>query len=208
MNRYTATLVLLVIATGAHLMIAGAQAQQADQTAPPTAIDVPARIMGFEQVGEDMQAGEYITNLLETNTILMRRYRAPSGWPLQLTIVYSENTRRSIHFPEVCFTGQGWETHGKASVPVGLQFVAQGITVQRGDAQEAVLYWFQTGDDCTGNYFINSLYYARDTLMLQEPATMLVRLSTPIGRLNTEQAYGLLNEFAAALAPILVERYG
>jgi EpsI family protein len=121
-----------------------------------------------------------------------------------LTIVFAENTRRSLHFPEVCFTGQGWETHGKAMMPVGAQFVGQRLTLQKGEARQAVIYWFQTVNNLTGSYFTNSYYWARDKLFGRSPSSMLVRVSTPIGGKGEEAAYRLLNDFASGLAPVLL----
>ncbi len=207
MIRYVLTLALLLATAVAHLGIGSVQANAARNSSPPELFAIPADIMGYRQAGPDVPVNESINKELETNSILIRNYVAPSGAVVQLTIVFAENTRRSIHFPEVCFTGQGWETHGKAPVPVGVNFIGQGLTLQKGDAREAVVYWFKTGESFTSNYLVNSYYWARDKLLLRSPSTMLIRVGTSINNQGEEAAFQILADFASALTPILLETF-
>lgn len=206
MIRYILTLALLLATALVHAGIGFAQANAARNSSPPDLFAIPADIMGFRQAGPDVPVDESINQQLETNSILIRNYVAPSGAIVQLSIVYAQNTRRSIHFPEVCFTGQGWETHGKAPIPVGVNFIGQGLTLQRGDARDAVLYWFKTGDEFTSNYLVNSYFWARDKLLLRAPSTMLIRLGTPIKQ-SEQVSFQILTDFASALTPILLETF-
>ncbi len=205
MIRYFIVLGMLLATATTHRAIVAAQARAAESTADPTALSVPSEILNFRQARPDIPVDESIRQQLETNTILMRDYVSSFGLPVHLTIVYAENTRRSLHFPEVCLTGQGWEVSRAFPIPVGVFFVGKGLVLQKGDAREAVIYWFQTGRHCTGNYFVNSFRWAWDKLLLRSPGNMLVRLSAPIGPLSEEAAFGLLNDFAFGLAPILIE---
>lgn len=205
MIRYILAILILTITAVLSFAIKNAQTHAANASYDPVSLDIPSEIMGYRQARADIPVDESIRQQLETNTILMRDYFSPFGVPVNLTIVYAETTRRSLHFPEVCFTGQGWEVGAVSSLPVGLFFVGKGLVLQKGDAREAVLYWFKTGQEMTGNYFLNSFYWARDMLLMRSPTSMLVRLSTPIGGQGDEAAFSVLTDFAAALAPILRE---
>jgi EpsI family protein len=205
MTRYVITFILLLTTAVLHLLIGHLQANAAVNSAPPDLLNLPSDILYFRQEGPDVPVSESTRQLLETNTILTRNYVSLNGGFVQLTIVCAGKTRRSLHFPEVCFTGQGWETQGKAPIPVGLLFVGQGLTLQKGDSRQAVLYFFKTGANLTGNYFVNSFCWVRDKLLLRNPSSMLVRLSTPIGDQGEEKAFRVLNDFASSLAPILLE---
>lgn len=206
MTRYAITLLMLLCTAFLHGLIGHVQANVAEaDSLPELRRQVPSQILQFSQAQPDMPVPESVRKNLETNTILMRTYASSSGRPVRLAIVYAEKTRRSLHFPEVCFTGQGWETYGKSAIPVGVHFVGQGLSVQKGDAREAVLYWFKTDRNLTGSYFLNSYYWSRDKLLLRSPSTMLVRLSTPIGSEGEAYAYRILTDFAAGLAPVLLE---
>lgn len=205
MARYVITLLLLLSTAVIHGVIGHVQSNAAQTSSLPTLLNIPSQILNFRQARPDAPVPESVRQNLETNTILMRDYVSSYGQLVQLAIVFAEKTRRSLHFPEVCFTGQGWETHGRSSIPVGVLFVGQGLTLQKGDAREAVLYWFKTGRNFSGNYFLNSYYWARDKLLLRAPSTMLVRLSTRIGSEGEAYAYRVLNDFASGLAPVLLE---
>jgi EpsI family protein len=205
MIRYAITFILLLGTAILHSQIGRLQAQAAQVKAPQALFELPQQILEFQQIGEDIPASESIRQQLETNAILQRNYASAYGGYVQLTIVYAGKTRRSLHFPEVCFTGQGWETQDKFSIPVGLSFVGQGLILQSGDSRQAVLYFFKTGNDLTGNYFANSVSWVRDTFLLRSPSSMLVRISTPVDEQNEDRAIRLLNDFASGLAPILLE---
>lgn len=205
MTRYIVTTSLLVATTVLHLFVRYVQADAALNRAPQELVNLRSEILEFQQIGEDIPASESVRQELETNAILQRNYASAYGGFVQLTIVYAGKTRRSLHFPEVCFTGQGWETRDKFSIPVGLSFVGQGLILQNGDSRQAVLYFFKTGDDLTGNYFANSVSWVRDTFLLRSPSSMLIRISTPVDEQNEDRAIRLLNDFASGLAPILLE---
>ena len=151
MARYAITLLLLLSTAVLHGLIGHVQANAAQTSSLPVLLKIPSQILNFRQARPDIPVPEFVRQNLETNTILMRDYVSSHGQLVQMSIVFAEKTRRSLHFPEVCFTGQGWQTHGRSSIPVGILFVGQGLTVQKGDAREAVLYWFKTGNNFTGN---------------------------------------------------------
>lgn len=169
--------------------------------------EIPAEISSFRQAGEDIEIEPRIYEILEYPEILMRNYASRDGRPIQLTIVSSGPTRRSLHFPEVCLTGQGWETREQYSAPVGLQFIGKRLVLTRHSQEEAVLYWFKTGDYFTDSYLLNSLYWSRERLLLRPTDSMMVKLSTPVVSQDSETAFAVLEDFAAALAPILMEKF-
>ena len=205
MNKHLIVLLILLSTAITHVIIGHMQNRIAQASSLPELLNIPSQILEFRQVRPDSPVLESIRQTLETNTILMRDYVSIYDRPVNLTIVYAEKTRRSIHFPEVCFTGQGWETHGKSSIPVGIYFVGQGLIVQKGDSKEAVLYWFKTGNELTGNYYMNTYYWSWDKLMLRNPSTMLIRLSTPVGEQGDKLAFQILSDFASGLTPILLD---
>jgi EpsI family protein len=201
-------LIVLLILTGTAtttLLIARAQNNVAQASSLPELLKIPSQILEFSQARPDAPVPASTRKSLETNTILMRDYASSNGRPVNLTIVFAEKTRRSLHFPEVCFTGQGWETHGKSSIPVGIQFLGQGLTVQKGDSKRAVLYWFKTGNELTGSYYLNTFYWSADKLLLRNPSTMLIRLSTPVDQQGEARAYQVLSDFASGLTPIIAD---
>ena len=74
-----------------------------------------------------------------------------------------------------------------------------------GRRAEAVLYWFKTGDHSTGNYFLNSWYWARQQLTLGTPTSTMIKLTAPVGPQGEEPAFEVLEDFATQLMPVLDE---
>jgi EpsI family protein len=208
MSRYAFTLMILLTTAFAH-GATGLASKRMETGPAKSAIwlsnKIPSQILQFRQAAPDLPIPEHVRKNLETDAILMRNYISPSGVPVQLTIVYADKTRRSIHFPDLCLIGQGWEIQGKSPVPVGVRFVGQGLILAKGDDRQAVLYWFKTGEHFTGNYYVNSYHWARDKLLMREPSTMLVRLGTPIVDKSGQGGYRVLADFASGMAPILLE---
>ena len=207
MKKHAAiTMALLVVTAVAHLALQTAQARGARATPVQTVLEVPATIGGFTQMGADIDAGDRVRELLQTSTILTRNYISSRGWPVQLTIVYAGATRGSLHFPEVCLVGQGWEVRDQYSAPVGFQFAGKRLVLLKGDQKEAVLYWFKTGQYLTGSYFLNSWYWVRGKIAFRAPSSAMIRLSTTIGNHREEAVFQLLEDFAIQLVPILMEK--
>lgn len=207
LTRFAILLTVLVAVTMGHLTILNAQAEAAQGVPTETTLKVPERIGTYKQIGSDAEIDEHTKRALETSTILIRGYRSTQGWPVQLTIVYAGKTRRSLHFPEICLTGGGWEIQKKATVPVGILFDAKRLVLTKGDSREAVLYWFKTGDTLTGNYFVNAFYWARNQLTFGTPTSAMIKLTTPIpqGQGAEEAAFSELETFAMQFAPVLRE---
>ncbi len=207
MKRHAGAIIaLLAVTTAVHLAIHAAQDRAAFAAPELTKLDIPSVVADYTQYGEDMDAGDRVREILQTSTILTRNYVSPRGWPVQLTIVYAGTTRGSLHFPEVCLVGQGYEVRGQDSVPVGFMFTAKRLELVKGERNEIVLYWFKTGNHFTGSYFLNTWYWALAKLAFKAPSSAMIRLSTPVGEQGEEACFHVVEDFAMKLAPILSDR--
>ncbi len=166
---------------------------------------IPDRIVDYRQQGPDMEIDERTRQVLETSSILTRHYAAPSGRPVQLTMVRTGATRRSLHFPEVCLIGDGWEIHAESNRALGLELTAKRLVLVKGNSTQAVLYWFKTGDRMTGNFFMNAWYWTQNQIRFKTPASTMVKLATPITATGDEPAFAALEDFALKFLPALYE---
>lgn len=204
-KHYFAVGVLLIGTLLVHSAILNRQAE-AGSAAPPESIqNIPKRIADYTQMGEDIEIDEYTLQVLETSSVLMRNYIGDRHWPLSLTIVYAGATRRSLHFPEVCLVGQGWEIREQATQQVGFLFTAKRLVLVNGGNQKAVLYWFKTGDKLTGNFFMNALHWTTNQIAFSTPTSAMFKVETPIGPGGEEAAFALLEDFAIKFHPVLME---
>lgn len=205
MKHFIVLCVVLGAASMAHTTLLRAQAEAGRVTMPESIREIPENIADFQQMGTDEGVDERTKQVLETSSILIRNYRASNGWPVQLTIVYAGATRRSLHFPELCLVGSGWEIRRQEAALVGMMFEARRLVLVKGEDSEAVLYWFKTGDEMTGNYFLNAYYWAQNQMMFGAPTSAMIRLAVPIGPGGEEAAFAVLDDFAFKLVPYLQE---
>jgi EpsI family protein len=196
---------VLAAVTTAHVGIV--RAQGGTRGAPEEfAFEIPSKVVDYRQIGQDFDIDERTRELLQTSTILIRNYRAPNRRPVQLTIVYAGSTRRSLHFPEVCLVGEGWEIVRQESSNVGVLFTARRLILVKGEQSQAVLYWFKTGGHVTGNYFLNAWQWARNQITFGSPTSAMFKLTTPVSSDGEAGAFAALEDFAAKFAPIMMER--
>ena len=207
MKHYVVIVVVLFLLAWAHTGLLRAQAAAAE-SGPEllSVLDIPAEIGGYRQIGEDFDVGEDVRELLQTSLILIRNYESPEGWPVQLTIVYAGTTRRSLHFPEVCLVGQGWEVREQASEMVGFSFRAKRLALTKNNEEQAILYWFKTGDELTGNFYLNSWTWVRNQMAFGTPTSSMIKVSSPIGDRPEEDVVRVLEDFATKLTPIMMSR--
>ncbi|MDZ4858271.1 MAG: EpsI family protein, partial [Candidatus Hydrogenedentes bacterium] len=198
-----ATVVLLISVAAGHVRIVDAQSRANMDATAPIVLNIPSVIVDYTQAGDDYPVDERTREVLETSAILMREYRAPGGRRLLLSIVHAGSTRRSLHFPEVCLVGDGWEIVKQQEMPVGILFSAKQLVLVKGNSSEAVLYWFKTGDYVTGNYFDNAYQWAKNQITFGEPTSSMIKLTTPIGAAGERAAFASLEDFAAKFAPVM-----
>lgn len=199
-------IVVLALLACLHLGVGYTRDRAAREAPQQTVLDIPAYIGDFKQAGPDIDVGDHVRELLQTSTVLMRNYVSRQGWPVQLTIVYSGRTRSSLHFPEVCLVGQGWEVREQSTMPVGFFFEAKKLVTVKGEEQEAILYWFKTGEHLTGSFFGNSWEWIKGMLSFSSPATSMIKISAPVGSQGPDQSFEVLSEFGLQLTPILLDR--
>ncbi len=197
------TVVLLVLVAASHVRIVDAQAKAGMNTSAPMTLDIPPVVADYTQYGEDIPVDDRTREVLETSAILQREYRAPNGRRLLLSIVHAGSTRRSLHFPEVCLVGDGWEIVKQQETPIGILFSAKQLVLVKGESAEAVLYWFKTGDHVTGNYFGNAYQWAKNQITFGNPSSSMIKLTTPIGSAGERAAFAALEDFAAKFAAIM-----
>lgn len=206
MRILAGVLALLVFTTLLHVRIARAQASAHMNAPAPATLNIPPVIADYRQIGSDYEIDPRTQEILETSTILIRNYMSESGRSVQLSIVHAGATRRSLHFPEVCLVGEGWEIVKQETGSVGILFTARRILLVKGNRYEAVLYWFKTGDYITGSYFANAYQWTKNQVTLGEPTSSMIKLTTPVGANGERAAFAALDDFAAKFAPIMRER--
>lgn len=206
MKHYIALVLILCLAAAMHLSILRAHANARVALPAMTELDIPDHIGEYVKQGADVEVEDHVKQVLGTNMILIRNYAAPPQKHVQLTIVHS-TSRRSLHFPEVCLVGGGWEIQTQTTHPVGFFFDAKKLVLVNGEMRQLVLYWFKTGDELTGNFFVNAFHWAKTRLMFGSPTSTMIKVSAILrpGQ-SPERAFETLEDFALKFTPVLQER--
>ena len=206
MKHYIALVLILALIAAGHLAILKAHATASAKLPTVETLDIPDQIGDYTRRGADAEIEDHVKQVLGTSMILIRDYVAPPQKHVQLTVVHS-TSRRSLHFPEVCLVGGGWEIMTQTTHPVGVFFRAKKLVLVNGDMRQLVLYWFKTGDELTGIFFVNAYHWARAQLAFGSPTSTMIKVSTVLrpGQ-SEERAFETLEDFAVKFTPILQER--
>lgn len=148
---------------------------------------------------------------LDLSDYVMIDYRNNQGKPVNFYVAWYESQRKgeSIHSPETCLPGSGWEFRqaGQATVPLAGQ--SQSITVNRAMMEKSghrqlVYFWFPARGRILTNAWEMKLYTFWDSLTRRRTDGALVRLITPVyPQESPEEAEKRLQEFTKEIVPVL-----
>lgn len=112
-------------------------------------------------------------------------------------VAYYESQRKgeAVHSPRSCIPGDGWEIESLSrrsvegiAVPGGGALTVNRVVIAKGDLRQVVYYWFaQRGRHLTNEYLVK-WYLFIDGLTRNRTDGALVRLVTPLGRNEPEEA--------------------
>ncbi|MGD0237095.1 MAG: VPLPA-CTERM-specific exosortase XrtD [Syntrophorhabdales bacterium] len=128
-------------------------------------------------------------------------------------VAYYESQRKdeSIHSPETCLPGSGWEFTQAGKAQVALQDPHRSVTVNRAIMEksgyrELAYFWFPARGRILTNAYELKLYTFWDSLTRHRTDGALVRVITPVypGE-RLQDAEARLQEFTALIVPVLKE---
>jgi EpsI family protein len=118
----------------------------------------------------------------------------------------------SIHPPEHCLPGSGWDVIDSRVVPLeipgagsqpGQRAEAKRFIIAKGDSRQLVYFWYQSRGRILARNHEVILYRFWDRAVRQRTDGSLVRLTIPISQAGEARAEAIFDEFAAQLAPML-----
>jgi EpsI family protein len=168
-------------------------------------------------VGHELPAwDDEVMKVLGADEYVNRRYIHDRGIA-ELYIGYYRSQRQgdSIHSPQNCLPGAGWQpvASGTVTIPIGSAGArspaSRSITVNRYVIQkdfdkQVVLYWFQGRGRVVASEYANRAYLVLDSLRTRRSDGALVRVISPVLS-SADEASRSAERFAAALYPKLSE---
>ncbi len=202
-TRYLIVIALLIVFTVAMQLI---QNRTVAESAPVEILKIPMQI--GEWIGEELAISDLTTDILETESVLMRAYSNPEGKEVVLAVVYYQNSRVALHLPESCYSGAGSFIVAREVEPMHIpdleDFSANELTIKGNKGNQVALYYFETSDSKTHSY--KDMRWQRMVNKFQSKSNngALVRYST-VSTLSPEEDVELIKEFIQVMAPVLTE---
>ncbi len=157
-----------------------------------------------EWEGEDIEVDKYVTDILGTTDVLLRRYRNKEGDSLIFTIVYSGSHRSSFHPPEYCYIGGGAHLADKGKEKIyikeGEHLMTNKLILKYQKGMIKAWYWYSAGSDFTDNYYLQQMYFIGNVLKGKNKGGALIRVSTEKIENNSEEK---AKEFIKMALPFL-----
>ena len=137
-------------------------------------------------------------------------YQDRQGRSVNFYTAYYESQRKgeSIHSPETCLPGGGWEFReaGATAIPLqgGASMKVNRAFIEKGGARQLTYYWFAQRGRVLTNLYQLKLYAFWDALTRQRTDGALIRLITPVyEREKLEDAEARLQGFTREIVPVL-----
>jgi EpsI family protein len=156
---------------------------------------------------------EFIDGLKFSDYVVVD-YRNFAGQTVSFYTAYYESQRKgeSIHSPETCLPGSGWEFKkaGTVTLPIqtrrGEPMTVNKAFMEQGAAKQLSYFWFPQRDRVLTNAWELKIYNFWDALTRQRTDGALVRLITPVyPNESVDDADKRLAGFTREIVPVLNE---
>lgn len=167
--------------------------------------NIPLKI--DEWIGKEIPADEYVKEILETKSVLLRTY-SDGRDDIMLTIVYYKDSRVAFHLPEGCLSGQGSKLFSRNEEKIDIvgeeSFPSTELITKTNNNIQVILYYFETGKFRTSNYFLFRLQMMKNKFMGKNNSGALVKFSKS-GTTDVKDDVLILKRFMNKVVPILPE---
>ncbi len=133
-----------------------------------------------------------------------------SDVPISLFIGYfaSQRTGQSIHSPQNCLPGAGWNFESSRYTTLtadnGKVFTVGEYVISDGNTKQFVLYWYQAHGRSIANEYKAKLYMIADAIRMNRTDGAIVRVITPVMPLESiATARNRVVRFTSEMAPVL-----
>lgn len=173
----------------------------------------PDRVGAFECPDRGSLDDDVIDTLGVTDYIVCRFYEDETAESVDFYVGYHERQVRSdegkettIHPPEHCLPGGGWDIVSNEIVPIdfGISGQAKRVIIARGNQRQLVYFWYQSRGHVIAHDYEKILRMFADRATTGRTDGALVRITVPVDREGgIEHAEEILHRFAAVAAPPL-----
>ena len=146
-------------------------------------------------------------DVLQPDSVLMRRYQSPGGEWVDLAVI-AGSQKRTVHTPGYCMPGSGWETLSQESVDLDLagRIVPATRALMMDDKGHRMVatYFFTDGDFATRSLILFQGRQLLKRIKGEPPLGALVRVLVSVRR-DPASAAKVADRFAQATLPPAME---
>jgi EpsI family protein len=170
----------------------------------------PAQLGNWDS--SEIQLDKDTLAVLGAGDFLERLYQNPAAKSpaIDLFLAYfpSQRTGDTIHSPQHCLPGAGWNPEENTRVTLSLPghgpFPANRYVIARGNSRKLVLYWYWAHDRGVASEYWAKFYLVKDALRMNRSDGALVRVTTDMFPGETpDSAQQRLLPFTSAISPLL-----
>jgi EpsI family protein len=164
--------------------------------------------------GTDITLDKDTLAVLGAGDFLERVYQDPSGKlpEVDLFLAYfaSQRAGDTIHSPQHCLPGAGWNPEQKQRITLSLPghapFPANRYVIAKAGFRRLVLYWYWAHDRGVASEYWAKYYLVRDAIRMNRSDGALVRITAAMlpGE-SPEAAEQRILPFASLVGPLLIE---
>ncbi|MGI6388560.1 MAG: exosortase C-terminal domain/associated protein EpsI [Desulfomonilia bacterium] len=169
--------------------------------------DFPLTIGEWE--GRDIKMSDYVYQLIDTKYLFLRDYQSPRYTvPVNLSIVWFDDTDIAFHAPEACLGGVGHKVREKTTANVtinGNDHTLGKLTVGYTDGKKAiVLYYFDVDGYWTTSQADIRLHILGKRLLFKRASASFIRLMAPVST-SEEDTINMIRDFLETAVPVMPE---
>lgn len=162
--------------------------------------------------GRDIQMSNYVYQLIETKYLFLRDYQSPRyAVPVNLSIVWFDDTDIAFHAPEACLGGVGHKVKEKtiftAEINGTPQTLGRLVVEQAHGRRSLVLYYFDVDGHWTLSQADIRLQILGKRLLFKRASASFIRLMAPITTTEQEAADAILDFLQAAMGRMPMHLY-
>lgn len=159
--------------------------------------------------GHDIKMSDYVYQLIDTKYLFLRDYQSPRyAVPVNLSIVWFDDTDIAFHAPEACLGGVGHKVREKTTANVkinGNDHTLGKLTVgYTDDNKSIVLYYFDVDGYWTTSQADIRLHILGKRLLFKRASASFIRLMAPVTT-SEEDTTDMMKDFLESAVPVMPE---
>jgi len=201
MNNKTFLIVAVILVGFAVLALSTYLPHIYDASKEPQMAKFPLKIGEWQ--GKDMPLAQTDYDILATKNLIVREYEAQGKPLVMLYIIYSGDNRKSLHPPEICYTGGGGTILEKSIVSLTAGLRANKFIIADKSFKQLVVYWFRTDNLNTPSYIMQQVRTALQRTFGKQASGAMIRISTVVKPTEDAQALQTIKRFTRLIEPLL-----